>query len=295
QFLADNLAILTAWHKDKEAYAREGKGNGLPGFQRRWPPGPLSVSKIPDADLLDWEDFRRVMYKWHGKLRLAFITCLESGEYMQMRNAILVLDRIRDYFPLIIPSGESIERVVKSIEEKEERGDLKQLARSYYAKMKSLKGNWIPVHSFSKQNRPPSVHTASGSGSNKENSASGNAGGSSSKTSKTSSSGSAVGVGLNSSPKSAVTHGDARFPTPHASASSLAAAAAAAAASTASSSSKSGGAAGASGSSNSSSANNNSGGSNNPSMTRSESLASSSARSSSRDRRDSDRASPPGA
>lgn len=81
---------------------------------------------------------------------------------MQTRNAIIVLDKIRLSFPIIRNSGEILEKMAKDIELSEgfsftlsfclsssERGDLKQLARSYHAKLQSCKENWIPLHRFS--------------------------------------------------------------------------------------------------------------------------------------------------
>ncbi|KAJ1330384.1 hypothetical protein BSLG_009518 [Batrachochytrium salamandrivorans] len=158
-FLAVNLQVLSIWHGKKEVYEKEGKGDGLPGFLCRWPTGRALFSRAPNDDIMDYEQFRRAMSKWHLKLRKAFLDALQSKEYVQIRNAILILDKLIENFPATKEVGMSIQKVVKSIEETESRNDLKQLARSYFAKMYSKEKSWIPVNKFSDQHLQPMRQT----------------------------------------------------------------------------------------------------------------------------------------
>ncbi|KAH6566002.1 hypothetical protein BASA60_009653 [Batrachochytrium salamandrivorans] len=115
--------------------------------------------EAPNDDIMDYEQFRRAMSKWHLKLRKAFLDALQSKEYVQIRNAILILDKLIENFPATKEVGMSIQKVVKSIEETESRNDLKQLARSYFAKMYSKEKSWIPVNKFSDQHLQPMRQT----------------------------------------------------------------------------------------------------------------------------------------
>ncbi|KAJ3196805.1 THO complex subunit 2 [Irineochytrium annulatum] len=93
-FLADILGTLASWHQDKHLYVKEGRGDGLPGFALRW--NSANPLKTPDADLLEYDGFCKAIYKWHSKIHKAFLNCVESKEYVQIRNAIFVLDKFTE-------------------------------------------------------------------------------------------------------------------------------------------------------------------------------------------------------
>ena len=94
-------------------------------------------------DLFDHEGFCQQMLIWEQDLRESFLYSLHSGEYMQTRNSILVIDKINDYFPITKESGKKIELIIKLLEKKETRGDLKQLSRAYYGKLQLRKKDWL--------------------------------------------------------------------------------------------------------------------------------------------------------
>jgi THO complex subunit 2 len=57
-----------------------------------------------------------------------FAACLSSGEYMQIRNAIMVLTDILDYFPLLEIHGRLLfEKYIHNLL-RDERDDLRVLA-----------------------------------------------------------------------------------------------------------------------------------------------------------------------
>jgi hypothetical protein len=179
---------------------KEAKGDGLPGFQKKWT-ASASSRRLSDEDLLSYEDFRHVVYKWHVNLtkvsndhdrqirdplricvsagfRLhdlapafltitpllsiqAFTACLESKEYMQIRNALLMLTKIIDYFPIVRKLASSIEEVVAKLKE-DEREDLKVLATRYHAMLSTKKSSWIAeelFHLVKSVNKPPTSMT----------------------------------------------------------------------------------------------------------------------------------------
>ena len=48
----------------------------------------------PDGRRASYDDFRRLNVKWQQKLGKLFADCLNSKEYVQTRNALLILNRI---------------------------------------------------------------------------------------------------------------------------------------------------------------------------------------------------------
>jgi hypothetical protein len=100
-------------------------------------------SKLSKCDEMDYEEFCSKILTWENDIRSAFLYALHSGEYMQTRNSILVLDKINDFFPITKESGKKIESMIKQLEKKEKRGDLKQLCRAYYGKLQLRKKEWI--------------------------------------------------------------------------------------------------------------------------------------------------------
>lgn len=63
----------------------------------------------------------------------SLIECVESGEFMHIYNAIVVLKEILPVFPVAAVTeygGVMLERAMERFLEKEERGDLKILGRA---------------------------------------------------------------------------------------------------------------------------------------------------------------------
>ncbi|KAJ3173709.1 THO complex subunit 2 [Geranomyces variabilis] len=143
-FLATILKTLTAWHHSATLFNKEAIGADLPGFLKRWPTG-LIIGKmdLKTTDFVSHGDFTLVHRKWHLKLTKAIEACIMSGEYMQIRNAIYVLDKVNDYYPVWKQMGELIEIKVKEMLAAETREDLKQLARSVYARVGAKAKTWI--------------------------------------------------------------------------------------------------------------------------------------------------------
>jgi THO complex subunit 2 len=148
RFLQTCLKSLSVLHKDSNAYEERGKGRGIPGFQMKWSALNRQPSSIAETDLLQYEDFRRVYYKWHSKLLKAFEQGLLAVEYISVRNTIIVLSEIVQYFPAIETMGKKIETFVKNISDNEKRSDIKVLALSYLGKLRSMKKSWIPYKQF---------------------------------------------------------------------------------------------------------------------------------------------------
>ena len=62
-----------------------------PGFVTVFRKGENSNSK---ADQLDFENYRHVVHKWHFRMTKSMVVCIESGKYIQIRNALIVLTKV---------------------------------------------------------------------------------------------------------------------------------------------------------------------------------------------------------
>ncbi|KAH9077515.1 transcription factor/nuclear export subunit protein 2-domain-containing protein [Lactarius deliciosus] len=132
---ARNTHDLYKWFSDEALYEQDnrtkagGKIHYLPGFQQSWSP-KFPVEK---TSILAWNNFQQVLRKWHRKLFRSLADCIKTNEFMHVYNAIIVLKEILPVFPLsavIDLTGPSLIQVIETFIEKEERGDLKILARA---------------------------------------------------------------------------------------------------------------------------------------------------------------------
>ncbi|KAK0490679.1 transcription factor/nuclear export subunit protein 2-domain-containing protein [Armillaria novae-zelandiae] len=129
RFLHAILTDLYKWHSDEQAWSLDNrstvKGKTVihPGFQNR--PGQTGhISHL---------EFQKLLRKWHMKLVGAFIDSIETGEFMHVYNAILVLKEI-------LPLNHAMEKFL----ENEKRGDLMILGRAYAATLKKREPFWLP-------------------------------------------------------------------------------------------------------------------------------------------------------
>jgi THO complex subunit 2 len=120
RFLCGLLKTIMSWHKDRIVFERECAR--YPGF----------VTKFGDNDpvYVDYENYRHVCHKWHYRLTKAFIFCLDSGDYMQIRNSLIVLTKVLPHLPVMTSFANVIEKHVEQlrVKEKEKRPDLYALA-----------------------------------------------------------------------------------------------------------------------------------------------------------------------
>ncbi|VEL34776.1 unnamed protein product [Protopolystoma xenopodis] len=122
RFLCTTLDLVMRWRSSKEIFMAE-CGN-YPGF--------VSVLRKAQDDntqesQLSFDNYRFVVHKWNTRIARAAVSCLESGSYTQIRNALIVLTRILPHFPRTTNICGAIERRVNKLreEEKEKRPDLK--------------------------------------------------------------------------------------------------------------------------------------------------------------------------
>ncbi|KAJ1984161.1 THO2 plays a role in transcriptional elongation [Dimargaris verticillata] len=158
RFLHDCLETLMTWYDSSLLYETKAKGNGLPGFQKRWPTQTIPASDTPprvaDEDLLQYDDYHHVLIKWHLKLHKAIVACLEADDYMARRNTILVLTSIQNFFPRLKGIGQALEVTAQRVHDSETREDLKILTMGYQAILRKHRPEWVDKDQFLRNEKP---------------------------------------------------------------------------------------------------------------------------------------------
>ena len=145
RFLNEVLKDLSRWHSDKKLFEKEAFGpkKDLPGFSKKMKNDKTILS------FWDFEDFRRILLKWHRNLNSALKTCIGSGEYMHIRNAINVLNNVHQHFPAVNWMGNSQLESISHMSKTESREDLKIAATSLIGALKRREKDWMIPQAFS--------------------------------------------------------------------------------------------------------------------------------------------------
>ncbi|KAJ5084930.1 Semialdehyde dehydrogenase NAD-binding [Penicillium alfredii] len=144
RFLNEILRDLTRWHADKSVYEKEAFGTkrDLPGFAKNVDPEGTPVM------FLEFEDFRRLLYKWHRLLSNALKACLNGGEYMHIRNAISVLKAVVQHFPAVNWIGRDMLNSVNNLSKNDDRDDVKIPAASLIGDLNRREKKWMLPQAF---------------------------------------------------------------------------------------------------------------------------------------------------
>ena len=144
RFLNEVLRDLAKWHADKAVYEKEAFGTkkDLPGFSKKM------TNEKTILLFWDYEEFRRVVYKWHRNLNTALKACIGSGEYMHIRNAINVLKAVYQYFPAVNWMGQSQVTGITELSRSDSREDLKIAAMSLLGNLKRREKDWMIPQAF---------------------------------------------------------------------------------------------------------------------------------------------------
>jgi THO complex subunit 2 len=144
-FLLEILKELNIWRRSKDNYEKAAWGvkQDLSGFclkvkQEDWTP----------EIRLGFEDFRRLLYKWHNQAYAAIKACLASKEYMHVRNAIVLLKAIHPAYPRVAFHGQQLTEGVTTLSKNDPRADLKLSALSLLGDLKKREKEWILPQDF---------------------------------------------------------------------------------------------------------------------------------------------------
>lgn len=97
RFLCAMLDTVMRWHRNKETYDDECAN--FPGFVTKF----KVSNQFSDAnDHVGYENYRHVCHKWHYKITKALVVCLDSKDYVQIRNSLIILIKILPHFPVLI-------------------------------------------------------------------------------------------------------------------------------------------------------------------------------------------------
>ena len=142
------LGELARWYGDRSTYEKEAIGASTPGFLKKWNINPS------EAIYLQYEEFRSVMFKWHKFMTTGFKSCLESRDYMHVRNALAVLEKIINHYPQVDFHGSILEEKVNIIASKSEtRGDLQIRAQGYLALLRKSSKSLVTAAKFGAPNK----------------------------------------------------------------------------------------------------------------------------------------------
>uniref|UniRef100_A0A182M4N4 THO complex subunit 2 n=1 Tax=Anopheles culicifacies TaxID=139723 RepID=A0A182M4N4_9DIPT len=128
RFLCAMLETVMRWHSDEATFNKECAN--YPGFVTKF---RVSNQYSEAIDHVNYENYRHVCHKWHYKITKAMVFCLDSKDYMQIRNSLIILMRILPHFPVLTKLSQILEKKVEKVreEEKNQRQDLFVLASSY--------------------------------------------------------------------------------------------------------------------------------------------------------------------
>ncbi|KAI9335936.1 transcription factor/nuclear export subunit protein 2-domain-containing protein [Obelidium mucronatum] len=164
RFMQQILQTLTSWFQSPKLYTQLCLSPTHPGFALRWNPDP-TTGKIPAEDLMSIPDFRKVMLKWHASMHKTITLCLESGDFSQITNGILILMKIQDYFPMIREHAQTLEKSCNDVIAKEtERKDLKLMCTAYAGRLQKMSKTLMSRLAFSNGGVEPPGSNSGGSG-----------------------------------------------------------------------------------------------------------------------------------
>lgn len=138
RFLNDILKDLAKWHASSEVFEKEAHG-----------PRKDLLGCFVNGELLDYERFRSLLYKWHGHLSEALKACFQGGEYMHIRNGIIILKAVVLHFPVVDFMGDHLVKCITYLSESDPRSDLKLAALSLLGNIKRRSKSWIVRQEFS--------------------------------------------------------------------------------------------------------------------------------------------------
>lgn len=119
-FFADLMSLVSMW-RDKATFEQQCLNAEA-----------FKSYKSGELQPVSHDEFIRLSANWHKRLTLdVFKSCIVSEDYMQMKNVLLVLNRMVRIYPATKEDAEELRVTLKPISENDPREDLKTLARMY--------------------------------------------------------------------------------------------------------------------------------------------------------------------
>lgn len=159
-FMKETLGLILRWYQNGATYDDEAI-HGKMG---------LSLDLHDDKKRLAHRQFKSAYARWHKQLELVYTTALSSGEYMPIRNSLVVLTKLIDVFP----AGRGTADVILVIVEKltsEDREDIKIMAKRYFALLTKRKNSLVDDRLLRTRSAPAKSPTTATSSNDKKNTA----------------------------------------------------------------------------------------------------------------------------
>ncbi|CAF5004180.1 unnamed protein product, partial [Rotaria sp. Silwood1] len=120
RFLESLLESVMSWHGDKNKFDKECATHSgfLTVFHNAGNTATKTTGTTQTPEQLDYDNFRHVHHKWHYKLAKSFIFCLDSNDYIQIRNVLQVLTVLLPIYPKMTTFHAALERCIKAISHK---------------------------------------------------------------------------------------------------------------------------------------------------------------------------------
>ncbi|KAG6622161.1 THO complex subunit 2 [Phytophthora cinnamomi] len=157
-FMKETLGLTLRWYQNGATYDDEAI-HGKIG---------MSLDLKDDKKCLAHRQFKSAYANWHKQLERVYTTALSSGEYMRIRNTLVVLTKLIDVFP----AGRATAAVILGIVEKltdEDREDIKIMAKRYFALLTKRKASLIDDRLLRTRNAPAKSPTGASSSNEKKN------------------------------------------------------------------------------------------------------------------------------
>lgn len=145
RFLGEVLRELQLWHENKDdGYVKfaHGPEKKLPGFGKRFDADRNAT------DFLKYEEFCMLLYKWHKALFIALKTCIDSGNWMQIRNSVNILKALNPTFPKVDSMANDLQQTITQLAEADARPDLQTSLLSILGDFKKSLKFWQKEHIF---------------------------------------------------------------------------------------------------------------------------------------------------
>jgi len=145
RFLNGILCELQVWHENKnDAFTKNAHGTtkSLPGFGKRFNADRTAT------EFLSYNEFCMLLFKWQKALYTALKTCIDSGNWMQIRNSVNVLKAVHPVFPRVDSMAADLQHTITHLAEADARQDLKTSLLSILGDLNKSKKYWQIDHEF---------------------------------------------------------------------------------------------------------------------------------------------------
>ena len=137
--------MIVPWHQDGLVFRQAAvgsEGDQLPGLLL-----PPARRESEMQTHYSYEEYRHLVFAWHRQLHDIFTRALKGGDYLPMKNAIIVLTRLGSCFPAVRPLGRQLKKTIARLKD-ERREDLKIMAVRYAAMLGAAEGRWVAEEAF---------------------------------------------------------------------------------------------------------------------------------------------------